>query len=397
MSLSNEDIAYMSFFFIDIVGLSDPVRSTMTQVSKIRTLNRLISECSTFAKTKKDQMIVLPTGDGMAIGFRKGFENPMLLAKELHLKLNEYNRSRSDYERLEVRIGCNDGHVFFVPDIYGNLNFWGPGIILARRVMDLGEAGHILMTSSMAEILLGLSDSYRQMIHPIHDYEIKHDQKILLYSVYGEQFGNAVRPKKGVAKQTTAKSKIPGSSQEPIESILYKKIELRYSLLDAESKLIGYRRSCYVENSGNEPIFILNEVLTSVKKSVSDINLRLYDERNNALKLGGVVSDADKTIFIVKFDQPILPGEGNRLYTVAYEAGNTENRVTEMFFVACQEVTVAFEYPLDIAIEPRLSYVYGGDERTIDRDVIVKVSGRYIVRWKKLHAPRKGDAIKLVW
>ena len=57
MSASGEDIAYMSFFFIDIVGLSEPVRSTMTQVNKIRTLNRLISECSTFAKTKKDQGI----------------------------------------------------------------------------------------------------------------------------------------------------------------------------------------------------------------------------------------------------------------------------------------------------------------------------------------------------
>ena len=73
-----------------------------------------------------------------------------------------------------------------VNDIQGNKNFWGPGLILSRRVMDIGDAGHILMTASMAESLLELSNDFKKIIHPLHDYQIKHGDVILLYSVYDE-------------------------------------------------------------------------------------------------------------------------------------------------------------------------------------------------------------------
>lgn len=398
VSYKEDVIAYMSFIFVDIVGLSDPLLSTSTQVSKIKVLNRLVSECPTFANTGKDDLIILPTGDGMAIGFKQGFENPMLLAKELHHKLNEYNRAASEYSKVSVRVGCHDGYIFFVHDITGNLNFWGPGIILARRVMDLGDAGHILMTSSMAEGLVALSEVYRELIHPIHDYEIKHRQKVLIYSVYGPDFGNSARPTRSVPMQAArVPSRLSSSSEEIMEGLLYKKIELSYVLIEAESKLVAHRRTSYIRNNSSEPIFVLNEILTNVEQSVSEIKLRLYDEFDDELKIAGIVSDGIEKVFIAKFTQPIVPGQGNKAYTVAYETEEKQRRLNETFMVACEEVVVTFEYPVDIVAEPRLIYVHDKDESPVERGIMVRSGGRYIFRWTKIHATKKGDAVRLEW
>jgi len=67
--LNNTSLIYANFFFTDIVGLSDPRMSTKTQIKKIEMLNKLIKECIAFKTTSKDSLIVLPTGDGMVIGF----------------------------------------------------------------------------------------------------------------------------------------------------------------------------------------------------------------------------------------------------------------------------------------------------------------------------------------
>ena len=63
--------------------------------------------------------------------------------------------------------------------------------------MDIGDSDHILMTSSMAESLLELSDNFKKIIHPLHNYQIKHGDVVFLYSVHDESFGNAKRPSKG--------------------------------------------------------------------------------------------------------------------------------------------------------------------------------------------------------
>ena len=93
--------------------------------------------------------------------------------------------------RYLIRIGCHSGNIFVVDDVNGNKNFWGPDLILARRTMDIGNANHILMTSSMAESLLELSDDFKKIIHPLHDYEIKHGAVLLLYSIFDDSIGNS--------------------------------------------------------------------------------------------------------------------------------------------------------------------------------------------------------------
>ena len=68
--------------------------------------------------------------------------------------------------------------------LWKNKNIW-PGIIIARRIMDFGNDGHILLSSRVAEDLRELSDEYKKIIKPLHDYTIKHGQRILIYSAYG--------------------------------------------------------------------------------------------------------------------------------------------------------------------------------------------------------------------
>ncbi len=82
------------FFFVDIVGLSDPYMSTHTQIKKIEVLNKSISETEVYQSTPKDMILTLPTGDGMCLGFLQGPELPLHLAVQLQHKLKEYNEGK---------------------------------------------------------------------------------------------------------------------------------------------------------------------------------------------------------------------------------------------------------------------------------------------------------------
>jgi KaiC/GvpD/RAD55 family RecA-like ATPase len=186
-----------SFFFIDMVGLSDPTLSVKNQVHKIETLNELIHSCDAYRKVSAGKKLILPSGDGMAIGFLSKPEIPLELSIQLHRKLRLYNQEKSPTEEIGVRIGLASGLVFTVADLNNVQNIWGPGIILARRVMDAGDKDHILIAESLAEMLLSLKDEYRHMIRLVSDkYKIKHGQKIKLYTAYSDDFGNSQIPAK---------------------------------------------------------------------------------------------------------------------------------------------------------------------------------------------------------
>jgi KaiC/GvpD/RAD55 family RecA-like ATPase len=190
----SSEVMDASFFFIDIVGLSDPSYSVSSQRQKIEVLNNLIMTCNAY--NLEEKKIILPTGDGMVIGFLLNPELSLKLGIQLHQKLRTYNRGKGERDRIKVRIGLSSGPVFSVSDIKNNQNFWGPGIILARRVMDIGGEGHILLSDSLAKALLALKDEYKPIINYIGDYSIKHGQVLTLYSAYSDDFGNSDVPEK---------------------------------------------------------------------------------------------------------------------------------------------------------------------------------------------------------
>lgn len=191
--LGPSSVINANFFFIDIVGLSSPNLSVRKQIEKIEFLNNFIISSDIFRKNSDKK--VLPTGDGMAIGFTSNPEAPLNLSIQLHHQLKKHNLGKDNESTLAVRIGIASGPVFIVNDANNNQNIWGPGIIFARRVMDIGDNDHILMDGGLAHSLLTLDDKYKEIIHYIGDYQIKHGQIIKLYSAYQEnKYGNKDLP-----------------------------------------------------------------------------------------------------------------------------------------------------------------------------------------------------------
>ncbi len=190
------EVLNYNFCFIDIVGLSNPDLAVNRQKEKIVRLNEFISSCNSFRKISDDLKIILPAGDGMAIGYENNPELPYKLSVELHSFLRKYNKRVNTDNRIKVRIGLSSGPVFTVYDISNKLNVWGPGIIMARRVMDLGDSWHILITENFAMQLKPLYEEYRNNIRFIGPYEIKHGEKINVYSAYSDDYGNPELPEK---------------------------------------------------------------------------------------------------------------------------------------------------------------------------------------------------------
>ena len=117
------EVVNVNFFFIDIVSLSNPSLSVKKQIERIGNLNKMIGSCETYVKTK--DKIIVPTGDGMAIGFLLNPQSPFQLSIHFHRKHRIYNLGKSNGDIMGVRIGLSSGPVFIVKDIGNNVNISG--------------------------------------------------------------------------------------------------------------------------------------------------------------------------------------------------------------------------------------------------------------------------------
>jgi len=190
------------WFFTDIVAGSNPTIVTKQQARKIVVLNELIERTETFKHRDLKSTVILPTGDGMAIGFGDSPEYPLRLSMQLHRELNRYNKTKKGKEKVILRIGIDTGPVYVIKDLNGQDNVWGPGIIMTRRVMDLAGDMNIFASSRFAQDVKALSPEYKEIIHPIGDYSIKHGEKLQIFNIYGEGFGNKLAPKRSKITKT---------------------------------------------------------------------------------------------------------------------------------------------------------------------------------------------------
>src|ERR1039458_6654649 len=132
--------------FMDIVGFSLLPMSEERQM--VRDLQQAVLGTAEYARAqRKNQLISLPTGDGMALVFFGDLEAPVRCALELSRTL------ASGTPRISLRMGVHTGPVYRVADINFNSNVAGGGINIAQRVMDCGDAGHILVSGTVAEVL----------------------------------------------------------------------------------------------------------------------------------------------------------------------------------------------------------------------------------------------------
>lgn len=393
-----DDLIHANFFFIDIVGLSNPNMSTNTQSHKIKYLNNRISECVTFRKTPKDELIILPTGDGMAIGFKRGIDRPMKLAIEIQQKLDEYNKNANTIDQIFVRIGCHSGNVFVVKDLLGNQNYWGPGLILCRRIMDLGESNHILLSSSIVEDILEVTDEYNDLIHKIPDYKVKHDVIMDLYSVYGPNFGNKQYPKRIITKQ----SEIVEHFDNMQEKIIFDNVEFNLILRQFEKGTIEQARTYNFVNTVEEPIYeIRHGIVTKVKKTFDELNVHVYDETNNhELKITKIDIDRPyENEFTIKFKPPAFQGD-RRSYTVKYTSEEPQKIWENHFLINSKKFRLSFVFPAkEKVIDPYLYVIQDktNEKKNIDKDPEIRRGVNTIVTWNNLNGISKNDIVILEW
>jgi len=178
--------------FIDIVGYSK--RSIDDQHAAIEGLNRVVRASEQFQRAEvAGRLLKIPTGDGMALVFYTNPEAPVQCAVEISRLLKEH-------PWLRLRMGIHSGPVSGVIDVNERTNLAGAGINMAQRVMDCGDAGHILLSKRVAEDL-GAYEKWRTLLHDLGTCEVKHGARVALVSLYSDQFGNAKLPLKLAAQK----------------------------------------------------------------------------------------------------------------------------------------------------------------------------------------------------
>jgi TolB-like protein/class 3 adenylate cyclase/lipopolysaccharide biosynthesis regulator YciM len=173
--------------FIDIVGYSK--LSINEQRAAVDELNEAVRASEQFQKGEaSDRLIKIPTGDGMALVFYTSPEAPAQCAIEI-------SRALKDHPRLQLRMGVHSGPVSGVIDVTGRANLAGAGLNTAQRVMECGDAGHILLSKHVAEDLEEY-EQWRPLLHDLGACEMKHGVRVSVVNLHGDGVGNPQLPKK---------------------------------------------------------------------------------------------------------------------------------------------------------------------------------------------------------
>ena len=341
------------WFFTDIVAASDPTKTTMDQARKIILLNRLIELTDSFKQRDSETTLVLPTGDGMAIGFDDSPEKPLNLAIEIHRGLNRYNSERKKEDKVELRIGLDSGPVYIIKDLNGNENVWGPGIIMARRVMDLAESMNIVASASFANNVKMLRPEYRNILYPAGNYKIKHHpDPILIYNIYGKDFGRKKPPSQDKTQQSKAAEEVARTSSR----FLFSNVELDIDLLDIKTTLAHHTLTWNVVNVSKEPIERIFYYLDGdTPRDFHEMNVTVKDEGDRELEIMSLnVNKPLHKEFFVKTKKPLKPGEKGRMLKLEYDWEEPERMYLYRFASDCKKFTIRITVPKELQIKQKV-------------------------------------------
>src|SRR5947207_13609936 len=197
---SDVDLEIAHVLFMDIVGYSKLV--TDQQRELLNELNKIVRDTPQFKQAEAvGKLIRLPTGDGMALAFFTNPETALKCAIEINQAVGqalppaEEKRGQAGALALQLRMGLNSGPVSGVTDVNERSNVAGVGINMAQRVMDCGDAGHILRSSRIADDLAQQS-RWRPSLHDLGLVEVKHGVKVEIVNIYTDEVGNPELPDK---------------------------------------------------------------------------------------------------------------------------------------------------------------------------------------------------------
>src|SRR6266576_1449699 len=181
------ELEVVHVLFLDIVGYSK--RLTNEQQTLIDQLNQVVRGSEEFQSAEAaGRLIKIPTGDGMALVFYKSPAQPVECALEI-------SRALKTYPELRVRMGVHSGPVSAVTDLNDRTNAAGIGINIAQRLMDCGDAGHILLSQRVAEDLAQYGE-WQPQLHDLGEVEVKHGVRLHIFNLYNKELGNPEVPEK---------------------------------------------------------------------------------------------------------------------------------------------------------------------------------------------------------
>jgi tetratricopeptide (TPR) repeat protein/class 3 adenylate cyclase len=173
--------------FMDIVSYSRMF--TDEQSRTVSQLQRVVRDTTVFQRAStQNSVLSLPTGDGMALVFFGDPQSPVQCAVEV-------SRALRVTPAIPVRMGMHAGPIYRTVDITGKENVAGDGINMAQRVMDCGDAGHILVSKALAEVLRQLS-SWHGTLVDLGETAVKHDVRVQVFNLQVQDVGNPELPKK---------------------------------------------------------------------------------------------------------------------------------------------------------------------------------------------------------
>src|SRR6266550_2259965 len=173
--------------FIDIVGYSKLLITEQSEL--LQKLKEIVWGTEQFRLAQAEgKLLRLPTGDGGALVFRNNPEAPVLCAMEISKELKRHSE-------LQVRMGIHSGPVNEITDLNAQANIAGAGINIAQRVMDCGDAGHILLSQHVADDLEQYP-RWRSRLHDLGECEVKHGVRVHAVNLYTDEVGNAQVPER---------------------------------------------------------------------------------------------------------------------------------------------------------------------------------------------------------
>src|ERR1022692_1343756 len=183
--------------FIDIVGYSKLlINEQSEQIQKLKEIVRGTDQVR--LAEAEGKLLRLPTGDGGALVFRNNPEAPTLCATEI-------SKALKNHPELRIRMEIHSGPVNEISDLNEQANIAGAGINVAQRVMDCGDAGHILLSKRVADDLEQYPQ-WRSQLHDLGECEVKHGVRIHVVNLYRDELGNPNLPDKFISAAQTSQA-----------------------------------------------------------------------------------------------------------------------------------------------------------------------------------------------
>jgi hypothetical protein len=389
------------WFFTDIVAGANPDIATDGQTRKIIALNDLIRKTQSFKTREPDSTIIIPTGDGYAIGFKDSPEKPLLLAIELHKALNEYNVSKNSKSRLDVRIGLDTGPVYPIKDLNDKENVWGPGIIYARRVMDLGRAKSILTSEAFANHVRRLRPEFKKIMHLLGNYSIKHGEKIPIYNVYGNIYGIEIGTKKNPLARKAKGGTDDAELRKSVNTFLFTNVEIILDVTNPKTMATHHTWIWHMVNQTEAPVDRVFYYLDGDKpRNFPDLNVRVTDDNGKELNIKSLNKNTPyKKEFFVQLAKPFKPDQKGRFVKLEYDWEEPKRHFFYRFASDCKKFRFLLTVPKGMPISQKVARVSPetGDITYASTPAIVRyLKNRTEVEWTAQDIPAF-DAYRFDW